>query len=178
MGEGSSLNVSGTLSVGKTDEIIIPKNTKVTVGNLIVDDNTRGIVLEEGAELIVLNATTIKALSTLHIKGKFSTKTLTNNSGNLISSRTGTTQIEGDLHLNESASLVFSDDSKIISGGSLVTTGAGSMNFSGTSHISFAGDMSLSQGSKYTFHDNSEMRAGGNLTTTGGAFITYNGKAK
>lgn len=52
MGEGSSLNVSGTLSVGKTDEVVIPKNTTVTVGNLIVDDNTKGIVLEEGPNLL------------------------------------------------------------------------------------------------------------------------------
>lgn len=125
-----------------------------------------------------MNATTIKALSTLKIKGKFSTNTLTNNSGNLISSGTGTTQIDGNLNLNGSASLVFSDDSKIISGGSLTTTGAGAMNFSGSSQISFAVDMSLSEGSNYSFHDNSDVKVGGNLSTTGGAFITFNGKSK
>lgn len=178
MGEGSSLNVSGTLSVGKTDEIVIPKNSTVTVGNLIVDDNTLGIVLEEGAKLIVLNATTIKAKSTLHIQGDFTTQTLTNNSGNLISSGTGTTEIEGNLELNGSASLTFSDASKIISGGNLTTAGAGSMNFTGSSQISFAGNMSLSQGSRYTFNDNSALEVGGNLSTTGGAFMTFNGKAK
>lgn len=178
MGEGSSLNVSGTLSVGKAEEIIIPKNSTVTVGNLIVDDNSLGIVIEEGAQLIVLNTTTIKSKSTLHIEGKYSTKTLSNNSGNLVSRGDGTTEIEGDLNLNGSASLVFSGVSKIISGGSLITTGAGSMNFSGSSQISFAGDMSLSQGSRYTFHDNSDMTVGGNLSTTGGAFITFKGKAR
>ena len=178
MGEGSSLNVLGTLSVGRTNEIVIPKNTTVTVGNLIVDDNSLGIVLQEGAELIVLNTTTIKAKSMLHIKGKYSTKTLTNNSGNLISSRAGTTQIEGNLNLNGSGSLVFSDDSKILSGGSLTTTGAGSMNFSGRSQISFASDMTLSQGSRYTFSGDSEMKVGGNLSTTGGAFITFDDRAK
>jgi hypothetical protein len=178
MGEGSSLNVSGTLSVGKADEIIIPKNSTVTVGNLVVNDNSLGIVLEEGAELVVLNATTIKAKSTLHIKGKYSTKTLSNNSGNLLSSRTGTTQIDGNLNLDGSASLIFSGESKIVSGGSLTTTGAGSMNFSGSSQISIAGDMSLSQGSRYTFSGDSEMKVGGNLSTTGGAFITFNGEAK
>lgn len=177
MGEGASLNVAGTWSVGKADEIVIPKNAIVTVANLIVDDNSLGIVLQEGAELIVLNTTTIKAESTLHIKGKYSTKTLTNNSGNLISSRSGTTQIEGNLSLNGSASVVFSDDSKIVSGGRLTTSGAGLMNFSGSSQISLAGDMTLSEGSRYTFHENSSMKVGGILSTTGAAFITFKGEA-
>src|SRR5690606_24354228 len=61
MGEGSSLHVFGTFSVGKADQVIIPKNSTVTLGGLIVDDNSRGIILEEGASLVVLNGTTIKA---------------------------------------------------------------------------------------------------------------------
>lgn len=178
LAEGTSLNVSGSFIAGKTQKIIIPKGATVTVGNLIVDDNNPEIIIEKGAELIVLNATTIKSKSTLHVKGKLSTKTLTNNSGNLVSSGTGNTQIEGNLHLNGSASLVFSDDSKIISKGSLATTGAGLMNFTGSSQVSFAGDMSLSEGSRYTFNGNSDMKVGGNLSSTGGAFITFNGKAK
>jgi hypothetical protein len=178
MGEGSSLNVLGTLSIGKADNIVIPKNTTVTVGNLIVDDNSGGVIIEEGAELIVLNATTIKSKSTLHIEGKYSTKTLTNNSGNLVSGGGGTTKIEGDLYLNGSASLISSGNSKISSAGSLITTGAGLMNFTGNSQISFAGDMSLSQGSRYTFNDNSDMKVGGGLSTTGGAIMTFNGNAK
>ena len=148
------------------------------MSNLIVDDNSRGIVIEEGAKLIVLDVTTIKAKSTLHIKGKFSTKSLTNNSGNLISSRSGTTEVEGNLQLNRSASLEFSEESSIMSGGSLTTTGAGLMNFTGSSHIAFVGDMSLFQGSRYTFNDNSDMKVGGILSTTGGALVTFNGKAK
>ncbi len=178
MSEGASLNVTGTLSVGKTDEIVIPKNSTVTVGSLVVDDNTRGIVLEDGAKLIVRNATTIKAKSTLHVKGEFSTKSLTNNSGNLISSGTGATEIEGNLQLNGSASLDFSDASKIISGGSLTTSGAGLMKFTGSSKISVAGDMNVSQGSKYNFGDHSEMTAGGNLITSGDAFLTFSSTAK
>src|SRR5690606_7471103 len=139
------------------------KNSTVTEGDLIVDNNTIGIVQQEGAQLIVVNTTTIKAKSILHIQGEFTTQTLTNNSGYFISSETGTTEIEGNLELNGSASLTFSDASKIISGGNLTTTGAGSMNFTGSSQISFAGNMSLSQGSRYTFNDNSALEVGGNL---------------
>lgn len=168
MGEGSSLHVSGTFSVGKADQVIIPKNSTVTLGGLIVDDNSRGIILEEGASLVVLNGTTIKAKSSLHVKGEFITKNLINNSGSFLSSGKGSTEIEGNLELNESASLLLSEGSKMTSGGSLISRGAGRMDLTGNSQIAFTDDMNLSQGSKYTFNDHSSMQVGGNLASTGG----------
>lgn len=177
MGEGSSLHVSGTFSVGKADQVIIPKNSTVTLGGLIVDDNSRGIILEEGASLVVLNGTTIKAKSSLHVKGEFITKNLINNSGSFLSSGKGSTEIEGNLELNESASLLLSEGSKMTSGGSLISRGAGRMDLTGNSQIAFTGDMNLSQGSKYTFNDHSAMQVGGNLASTGGAHMTFSGNA-
>src|SRR5690606_22264331 len=49
LGEGAKLNVSGTFKFGRTNHLVIPKNTTVTVGDLIVDHNSPVITVEEGA---------------------------------------------------------------------------------------------------------------------------------
>jgi hypothetical protein len=168
LGEGAKLNVSGTFKFGRRIHLVIPKNTTVTVGNLIVDHNSPIITVEEGAELIVLNSTTIVSNSTLNVRGKFTTKRLVVNSGILNSDNSGIVQVENDLTLN-SGTVVFSGNSELHVGGKLQTSGSASVTVTGDATVKIKDDITLIEGVSINLKEKGFLSSGGDLRLDGGA---------
>lgn len=155
--------------------VVIPKNTTVTVGNLIVGDNTPTFTIGEGAQLIILNQTFLKSGSTLNIKGSFSINTLVNNSGNLNGSGNGSIQIRGEI-VSSSGKFTLSENSILDAWGDLWTSGATYFTANKNSRVSIEGNLSLTggySGPDFTFSENSQLSTGGHLEVSGSVSLTF-----
>lgn len=179
LAEGAELVVNGTMEIDRKVTIVIPKNAKMRIQELVIGDNSPIITVEEGGVLEVVETTFLKSKAILNVYGDFDTNHLEFTSGGTVNvgSQKGSAVVRDDL-LIQNGALNIHGNASIHVEGETSTGSSGSIGLEGSAKASFTGDVSMGNGGSLQAINNSEFTFGGNLFKSGGAKIELENSAK